>query len=200
MNEEKRDMADRIRKVLEWYVRLYMPEQADGLMLMVIGLCRRSPGAEVEEVLDRLQFSDKRRRDTMVVRSAIMGVRQGMARWEKNNGPISELHRMLNRVPLETLLYLLAQEDKPEQHEKLTRYIYLGRQMRTDINGSDLIRMGIAPGPMIGRILEEVLAVKMDDDDFGREEELSLAARLAVQYMAEERELQEKLESKGLSQ
>ena len=62
--------------------------------------------------------------------------------------------------------------------------------MRTDINGSDLIRMGIEPGPMIGRILEEVLAAKMDDEDFGREEELELAGRLAVQYMAEERELE----------
>jgi tRNA nucleotidyltransferase (CCA-adding enzyme) len=130
-----------------------------------------------------------------------MGVRQGMQRWEKNDGPVSELHRLLCRVPLEALLYLLAKEDKPEQHEKLTRYIYQGRQMKIDISGADLIRMGVAPGPMIGRILDEVLAAKLDDEDMSREAQLTLAGRLALQFAAEEErlkaeKLQEKLEAK----
>ncbi|MBQ4616650.1 MAG: CBS domain-containing protein [Mailhella sp.] len=201
LNDEKRDMADRMRRVLEWYMRMYLPEEPDLLMLMVIALCRRVRGQELEEVLDRLQFSDKRKRDTMHVRAAIMSVRQGMQKWEKADGPMSDLHRMLGRAPLETLLYLLAREDKPEQHEKLTRYIYVGRQMRADINGDDLIRMGVAPGPMIGRILDEVLAAKMDDENLGREEQLTLAGRLALRFAAEEERrrselLQEKLEAK----
>jgi tRNA nucleotidyltransferase (CCA-adding enzyme) len=201
LNDEKRDMADRMRRVLEWYMRLYLPEEPDLLMLMVIALCRRCRGPEIEEVLDRLQFSDKRRRSTMLVRSAIMGVRQGMQRWEKNDGPVSELHRLLCRVPLEALLYLLAKEDKPEQHEKLTRYIYQGRQMKIDISGADLNRMGVEPGPMIGRILDEVLAAKLDDEDMSREAQLTLAGRLALQFAAEEErlraeKLQEKLEAK----
>ncbi len=201
LSEEKRDMADRMRRVLEWYMRLYLPEEPDLLMLMVIVLCRRCRGPEIEEVLDRLQFSDKRRRATLLVRSAIMGVRQGMQRWEKNDGPVSELHRLLCRLPLEALLYLLAKEDKPELHEKLTRYIYLGRQMKADINGGDLLRMGVEPGPMIGRILDEVLAAKLDDEALGREEQLALASRLAIRFAAEEErrkaeQLHEKLEAK----
>ena len=185
MNDEKRDMADRVRRVLEWYMRMYLPEEPDLLMLMVIALCRRAPGADVENLLDRLQFSDRRKRETMLVRSAIMAARQGMNQWEKKNGPISELHRLLGRAPLETLLYLLAQEDGEEQHEKLTRYIYMGRQMKPDVNGDDLMRMGVEPGPMIGRILNEVLIAKMDDESMGREEQLALAARLAVRFVAE---------------
>ncbi|WP_276819747.1 CBS domain-containing protein [Mailhella massiliensis] len=185
MNDEKRDMADRVRRVLEWYMRMYLPEEPDLLMLMVIALCRRAPGPEVENLLDRLQFSDRRKRETMLVRSAIMAARQGMNQWEKKNGPISELHRLLGRAPLETLLYLLAQEDGEEQHEKLTRYIYMGRQMKPDVNGDDLMRMGVEPGPMIGRILNEVLIAKMDDESMGREEQLALAARLAVRFTAE---------------
>lgn len=185
MNDEKRDMADRVRRVLEWYMRMYLPEEPDLLMLMVIALCRRAPGPEVENLLDRLQFSDRRKRETMLVRSAIMAARQGMNQWEKKNGPISELHRLLGRAPLETLLYLLAQEDGEEQHEKLTRYIYMGRQMKPDVNGDDLMRMGVEPGPMIGRILNEVLIAKMDDESMGREEQLALAARLAVRFVAE---------------
>ena len=47
-HDEKRDMADRVRRVLEWYMRMYLPEEPDLLMLMVIALCRRAPGPEVE--------------------------------------------------------------------------------------------------------------------------------------------------------
>ena len=118
----------------------------------------------------------------MQVRSAIMAARAGMTQWEKKKGPISDLHRMLGRAPLETLLYLLAQENNPEQHEKLTRYIYMGRQMKPDINGDDLKRMGVQPGPMIGRILNDVLAAKLDDESMPRDDQLALAARLAAQY------------------
>ena len=197
LNDEKRDMAERMRRVLEWYMRMYLPDEPDLLMLMVIALCRRARGPEVEEVLDRLQFSDKRRRDTLLVRSAIMAVRQGMQRWESRNGSMSDLHRMLGKVPLEALLYLLAREDKPEQHEKLTRYIYQGRQMKTDISGADIIRMGVQPGPVIGRILDEVLAAKMDNESMSREEQLTLAGRRALQFAAEgERKRAEKLHEK----
>jgi tRNA nucleotidyltransferase (CCA-adding enzyme) len=192
LNDEKREMADRMRRVLEWYMRMYLPEVPDLLMLMVIALCRKARGPEVEEVLDRLQFSDKRKRETLLVRSAIMAVRQGMQRWEKADGPMSDLHRMLSKVPLEALLYLLAREDKPDQHEKLTRYIYLGRQMKADINGDDLIRMGVAPGPRIGHILDEVLAAKMDDEDLGRDEQLTLAGRIAIRLAAEDLAEEEK--------
>ena len=192
LNDEKREMADRMRRVLEWYMRMYLPEVPDLLMLMVIALCRKARGPEVEEVLDRLQFSDKRKRETLLVRSAIMAVRQGMQRWEKTDGPMSDLHRMLSKAPLEALLYLLAREDKPDQHEKLTRYIYLGRQMKADINGDDLIRMGVAPGPRIGHILDEVLAAKMDDEDLGRDEQLTLAGRIAIRLAAEDLAEEEK--------
>lgn len=185
MNNEKRDMADRVRRVLEWYMRMYLPEEPDLLMLMLLALCRRAPGQDVENLLDRLQFSGRRKRETMLVRSSIVAARQGMNRWEKKNGSISELHRLLGKEPLETLLYLLAQEDGEEQHEKLTRYIYKGRQMKPDVNGDDLILMGVKPGPMIGRILNEVLIAKMDDESMSREEQLALAARLAESFAAE---------------
>ena len=188
MNDEKRDMADRVRRVLEWYMRMYLPEEPDLLMLMLIALCRRAPAPDVESLLDRLQFSDRRKRETMQVRSSIMAARSGMNQWEKKKGSLSDLHRMLGRAPLETLLYLLAQEDNPEQHEKLTRYIYMGRQMKPDVNGDDLKRLGVQPGPMIGRILNDVLTAKMDDESMSREDQLALAARLAVQYLTEEAE------------
>ena len=186
LDQDKREVIDRLRKVLDWYTRMYLPETPDLLMIMIIVLCRRAPSPEVEEVLERLQFSEKRKRDLLFARGIIISVRQGLARWEKEDGPISELHRLLGRAPLEVLLYLLTREDKPTLHEKLTRYIYQGRQTKLDINGDDLVRMGLNPGPLFGRILEEVLAARLDNEGLDREEQLDLAADLAVRLTLEE--------------
>ena len=105
----------------------------------------------------------------------IMTVRQAMSKWEKNNGSLRELHRILGRAPLESMLYLLAREDQNEQHEKLTRYIYLGREMKADITGDDVIALGIPRGPHVGRILDEILGAKMDDPSLDRKKQLEMA-------------------------
>ena len=99
MNDEKRDMADRVRRVLEWYMRMYLPEEPDLLMLMVIALCRRAPAPEVESLLARLQFSDKRKRQTMQVRSAIMAARAGMTPVGKEKGPLSAICTACSAAP-----------------------------------------------------------------------------------------------------
>ncbi len=192
LDQDKRETIEHLRKVLEWYSHMYLPESPDLLMIMLIVLCRRAPAQDIEEVLKRLQFSERRKRDTLFARSIIISVRQRLALWEKNNGPVSELHRIVVHAPLEVLLYLLTREDKPELHEKLTRYIYQGRQRRIDINGDDLVRMGLVPGPMFGRILEEVLAACLDDESLDREAQLDLAANLAVRFTLEEEKKVEK--------
>lgn len=194
IDNEKRETIERLRKVLEWYSHMYLPEKSDLLMIMLLVLSRRAPASDLEQVLARLQFSEKRKRDTLFARGVIISARQGLARWEKNDGPVSDLHRLLARAPLEVLLYLLTREDKPELHEKLTRYIYQGRQMKAGINGDDLVRLGLKPGPMFGRILEEVLAACLDDETLNREKQLELAANLAVRFTLEEegKEVQKK--------
>ena len=61
----------------------------------------------------------------------------------------------------------------------------MGRQMKPDITGDDITGLGVQPGPIVGRILNDVLIAKMDDESLPREAQLALAARLAVQYVSE---------------
>ena len=186
MNDEKRDMADRVRaraRMVHAHVpaRRTRPAHAHGHCALPP---RPRPGSE--SLLARLQFSDKRKRQTMQVRSAIMAARAGMTQWEKKKGPISDLHRMLGRAPLETLLYLLAQENNPEQHEKLTRYIYMGRQMKPDINGDDLKRNG-HPARTHDRPYSERRARRQTRRRIHAPRRPARPRRrLAVQYVAEE--------------
>ena len=185
MDDEKRSMADRIRRVLEWYMHMYLPVKPDMLVLMLIALCRKVQAVDLEAILKRLQFSEKRIRYALQVRSFIISARLEMARWEKMNGSLRDLHRILSRAPLESMLYLLAKEDQSEQHEKLTRYIYLGREMKADITGDDLLELGIKKGPVIGRILDEILGAKMENPTLDRLSQLQMAEQYVQQAQPE---------------
>ena len=53
--------------------------------------------------------------------------------------------------------------------------------MKADINGEDLLELGVKKGPLIGRILDEVLGAKMDDPNLDRQAQLELA--ISYQWM-----------------
>jgi tRNA nucleotidyltransferase (CCA-adding enzyme) len=63
--------------------------------------------------------------------------------------------------------------------EWLDRYIGEWRHVRLEIDGSDLIEVGLGQGPALGRGLEEALRRKLDGEVSGREQELAVALEAA---------------------
>jgi tRNA nucleotidyltransferase (CCA-adding enzyme) len=63
--------------------------------------------------------------------------------------------------------------------EWLDRYVAEWRDVRLEIDGSDLMEAGVEEGPAIGRGLAAALAAKLDGDISGGEEELATALRAA---------------------
>jgi tRNA nucleotidyltransferase (CCA-adding enzyme) len=63
--------------------------------------------------------------------------------------------------------------------EWLDRYIGEWREIRLEIDGSDLIAEGVAEGPAVGRGLREALRAKLDGEVRGRSEELRAALAAA---------------------
>jgi len=67
-----------------------------------------------------------------------------------------------------------------ELRRKLTHYVYRERLIAIEISGDDLRNMGLAPGPVYGRILDEVLMARQNGDVGGREAQLRYAGELAA--------------------
>jgi tRNA nucleotidyltransferase (CCA-adding enzyme) len=63
--------------------------------------------------------------------------------------------------------------------EWLDRYVEEWRDLALEIDGSDLIAVGLDPGPALGRGLEEALRRKLDGELNGREQELAAALQAA---------------------
>jgi tRNA nucleotidyltransferase (CCA-adding enzyme) len=55
--------------------------------------------------------------------------------------------------------------------QRLQLHLTQLRHARTALNGDDLISMGVPPGPMVGRLLSELLAARLDGEVATREDE-----------------------------
>lgn len=49
--------------------------------------------------------------------------------------------------------------------------------IKTEIGGKDLIKLGLTPGPIFGKILNKILEARIRGDIRSREEELELAKK-----------------------
>ncbi len=176
----KAELLRRTLDVFDWYRRLYQDENPDPLTLCLLALCRNCSAQELEDVLSRLTLPEKRAARLKDARMAIMNALPRVLSWQKENGRPGELHRMLRRVPLEGLLYLVARVEDEDLRRKLTHYVYRERLIAIEISGDDLRNMGLAPGPVYGRILDEVLMARQNGDVGGREAQLRYAGELAA--------------------
>jgi tRNA nucleotidyltransferase (CCA-adding enzyme) len=88
----------------------------------------------------------------------------------------SQLRALLGTEPPAALALALALRAPSED---VLRWVTDLSHVRLEIGGDDLIAAGMAPGPELGRVLEETLKRKLDGEVGGRDEELRMAVELA---------------------
>ena len=72
------------------------------------------------------------------------------------------LRRSLIQLRDEVIQAAINFETDPEVSKRFTDYRARLRNIRTDLSGDDLIALGIQQGPMIGQLLDELLARRVD--------------------------------------
>lgn len=91
--------------------------------------------------------------------------------------PPSVIHRFLRDFSESALLGAMLAIDSPIVSERLDLFHSDLRHRRTALDGEDLKRLGVPEGPEIGRLLEMLMAAKLDGMAETREDELRLVRR-----------------------
>jgi tRNA nucleotidyltransferase (CCA-adding enzyme) len=91
----------------------------------------------------------------------------------KNVG-MSTLHSFLRLCPAEVLVYLLASNASKIWQDQILTYLKFRDKAQSEINGHDLINMGLKPGPLFKLILDRLIEARLDGLTKTREEELVL--------------------------
>ena len=85
-----------------------------------------------------------------------------------------DIYKAFNLILPETLaLYAIH-----VNQEKVRRFVYVLRDVKIEINGDDLVKLGIQPSPKFGEIFDEVLRAKLQNPTMTKENEIELVKEL----------------------
>lgn len=166
------------QSVLSWYSRLYVGKEPQRWILYLHILTRNGKYPEVSEVLNRLGFTQRMKKEFLRLREGIRQAQILLARWGKKEPAMSGLFAILARMPVEGILLLMALHHDEELAKHLSHFLTRVYLEKPDITGEDLKAIGIPPGPLYTTILRLTLAAKLDGKAVTREEQLRLAENL----------------------
>jgi tRNA nucleotidyltransferase (CCA-adding enzyme) len=86
----------------------------------------------------------------------------------------SQIYRLLNEFHPAALLGISANHKNSESSRNIDLYLRELRSVRTELNGRDLIALGVEEGPAIGTLLTALLEARLDGRVSGRHDEEDL--------------------------
>jgi len=165
-------------KVKHWYKLLYLDPPVVTWKLYFLALTMGIKREDIAAVTGRLYFTEKEDREFRQLRDQVGDALMRLMGWNEETAGLSGLYAILNPIPVEGVLFLMARSRKEHIRRNISQYLSRLRYIKIEITGRDLQEMCIAPGPLYAIILEKVLMAKIDGKAEGREEQLALAGRL----------------------
>ncbi|MDR2818961.1 MAG: CBS domain-containing protein [Desulfovibrio sp.] len=183
LNPKKILLLRRITEMLAWYRLLYFDEIPQAWLLYFFGLNVNLTYSEANYGYSRLGLPKTKKKEILRQHEQTRAVYSKLENWQRQDdagaAKVSLLCEMLYPISLECVLYLMAFTENSGLQKNLSRYITQWRREKPDIGGMDLHNMGLAQGPIFGRILKTVLNAKLDGEAVSRESQLELADELA---------------------
>jgi tRNA nucleotidyltransferase (CCA-adding enzyme) len=95
-----------------------------------------------------------------------------LTRLEDRRTANHRVFRLLERIPPEAVLFLEAQSGKKPARKAARFFLSRLSFRKTEINGNDLKKLGIPPGPVFKEILGRLLDLRVDGEIRSRKQEL----------------------------
>ncbi|WP_428558641.1 MAG: CBS domain-containing protein [Solidesulfovibrio sp. DCME] len=169
-----------VENVINWYRLLYIEPAPRTWLVYFLALCSGMDAQQFGAVGKRLNFSKRTAEDIARLREMIRDTAQGLFNWEYHKGPLSELYFLLEDLPIEGALFLMARNPREPLQKYVSLFLTGLRAKRVEITGNDLKKLGIEPGPRYTDILKQVTAAVIDGHAPCRSEQLELVRRLAA--------------------
>jgi tRNA nucleotidyltransferase (CCA-adding enzyme) len=147
------------------------------------------PEAEEMEIQPNLRGADDQlfyrlmlRGETKRIMRKLRYLKAHLPELEDPSLPVSAIAAILDRTMPATILLFSIVEDNPLLRERLQRYIEEWQHIRPSLDGNDLRRMDIKPGPIYGQILRRLRAALLDGEIEPGEDERRLAAKMGENH------------------
>jgi len=166
--------------VLTWYRLLYLDEACLSWQVYLLALCHGLRHEEFEDAGRRLEIPGRMIARVFSQRRQALGLLDALQRRIRRGPEIrnSEIFGWFHSLPLEILLYLAAAARQEAVKRHVSLYLTRLRMTRCSLDGAALKGLGLMPGPDFGRIMESLLAARLDGEVSNDDEERALAREL----------------------
>jgi tRNA nucleotidyltransferase (CCA-adding enzyme) len=168
-DDEGRSLFERTRETLAWHRLLYTRDKPSEWMVLFLALTDPLNDKELKAFAKRLMITGKRREAIISSRAAGLKAlnRIGGGKGVTN----SSLYAVINPLPLEVTIYLMARSKNEETRKALSTYITKLRGAETLLKGDDLKRMGVKEGPRVGEVLKALFKMRLDGEVGSKKDE-----------------------------
>ncbi|MGE4292285.1 MAG: CBS domain-containing protein [Desulfovibrio sp.] len=184
LTPKQTELMEELERVRTLYTLLYVEPPVVSWKLFFLALTTNLERKEAVQVLRRLGLTQTEEREHLSTRELVGKALGALINWHEDVSRPSDIYFVLEKLPLEGALFLMAKSRKDLIRKYISQYLTIWRFHSLDISGEDLKRLGLIPGPIYTRILRRVLAAGIDGEASGRDEQLALAARLAKESNA----------------
>lgn len=177
----KKELLKHMQDLLSWQHLLFFDEKPESWICCFLILCQGLTQAESAAVYDRLGMPEAKKDHILRQRANLRKIRPLLLEWQekddRGNAAVSQLCAILDGICLEMLLYAMAAFGNAGLEKNISKYITRWKNEKPDINGDDLKRLGVAPGPIYGELLRLALAAKLDGKAVTAKKQLALVYR-----------------------
>jgi tRNA nucleotidyltransferase (CCA-adding enzyme) len=177
-DDETAALFQGVKDALAWYRLLFLNKQYEPWQVYFFALTDRLSLKATVDMCERLAIREKFLEKVISMKKETPLLLQGLSLqglFKMRSVKPSRLYGLLKGHPQETLLYLMAKADNEEAKRGISLYLSHLQDIRLSITGKDLAQLGVKPGPLYGKIMEQILWAKLDGLVKTREEEMEFA-------------------------
>jgi len=167
-------------QVIAWFELLYLKQPVVKWIIYLLALCNNLSPDDFVETCVRLDIGPKFTGRYFEARiegvKALEIINRSIHGRNRSLLP-SEVCSLLRDLPVEVLLHLMARTDEATRRQ-FSIYVTNLSMVTTVIDGNDLKKLGLKPGPVHKRILAAILDARLDGRVESVEDELALAQEL----------------------
>ncbi len=158
-------------QAVDWADRHLVNDSVDKVSLFWMALLRDI--SVIESVKDRLSLENQLGK-ILIAKARLENVLATLP----ENSKRSEVYKLLKSFPIEALAFSIAEPNRPQWcKEKIKEYLTDLRLTRPLINGSDLIRLNLKPGPKFAEMLWNTFAAQLDGQIHSKQEAFQFLGR-----------------------
>ena len=171
LSQERFELLNSVREVVTWHDLLFLDESYMKWSVYFMALIGNLSPATIKEICKRLELPNRL--------SAFFNKEMPNAikclYWLEYHLPVDNatIYRKLSGLKTELILFMMAATRYKKVKQSISNYFTRLRPVRTLLRGKDLLAMGLTPGPVYRRILEALLAAKLNGKVKTRQDEIA---------------------------